>query len=249
MKRLLNSRCFGGHHEFNPVTVGQAFCGTSWCGGAFDGAHQACESRVLSGRVEQPGVRNKQGAEMSSIRETAEQFFDACETGKGWEGCQPIATPGATFSSQTGALEGIDTLQGYTDWMKGLFTPVPDGQLRGSVIRGRRCAKERGRLRRIPRNAHRRGWTGAADRKEGGGRLRLRHGFRRRSNPSHDEDLERRDQPEAVGMGVRSSAAHGMAPHEIGEFAREQLDRGNKGQHDPPRSAENPLPRHAARHA
>jgi len=24
---------------------------------------------------------------MSSIKESAEQFFDACETGKGWEGC------------------------------------------------------------------------------------------------------------------------------------------------------------------
>ena len=24
-------------------------------------------------------------------------------------------------------MEGIDTLQGYTDWMKGLLTPVPDG--------------------------------------------------------------------------------------------------------------------------
>jgi predicted ester cyclase len=32
------------------------------------------------------------------MKETAQQFFDACETGKGW----------------------------HTDWMKGLFTPVPD---------------------------------------------------------------------------------------------------------------------------
>ena len=26
-----------------------------------------------------------------------------------------------------GALAGIDTLEGYTEWMKGFFTPVPDG--------------------------------------------------------------------------------------------------------------------------
>ena len=64
---------------------------------------------------------------MSSIRETAEQFFDACETGKGWDGCQAYCHPDATFSAQAEALEGVETLQGYTDWMKGLLTPVPDG--------------------------------------------------------------------------------------------------------------------------
>lgn len=64
---------------------------------------------------------------MTSIRDTAEQFFDACETGKGWEGCKQYCHPSATFSAQAGALEGIDTLEGYTEWMKGLFTPVPDG--------------------------------------------------------------------------------------------------------------------------
>jgi len=64
---------------------------------------------------------------MSSIKETAEQFFDACETGKGWEGCEAYCHAGATFSAQAGALEGVDTLEGYTDWMKGLLTPVPDG--------------------------------------------------------------------------------------------------------------------------
>lgn len=64
---------------------------------------------------------------MSSIKETAEQFFDACETGKGWEACERYCHPGATFSSQTEALAAIDTLEGYTDWMKGLFTPIPDG--------------------------------------------------------------------------------------------------------------------------
>jgi steroid delta-isomerase-like uncharacterized protein len=63
---------------------------------------------------------------MSAIRETAEQFFDACETGKGWDACQAYCHAGATFSSQTGALQGIDTVEAYADWMKGLFTPMPD---------------------------------------------------------------------------------------------------------------------------
>lgn len=64
---------------------------------------------------------------MSSIRDTALRFFDACETGKGWEGCAAFCVPDATFSSQAEALLGVDTLEAYTDWMKGLFTPVPDG--------------------------------------------------------------------------------------------------------------------------
>jgi steroid delta-isomerase-like uncharacterized protein len=64
---------------------------------------------------------------MSSIRDTAQKFFDACETGKGWDGCQAYCRPDATFSAQAAALDSIDTLEGYTDWMKGLLTPVPDG--------------------------------------------------------------------------------------------------------------------------
>lgn len=63
---------------------------------------------------------------MSSIKQTAEQFFDACETGKGWEACKRHCHPQATFSAQADALAGVETLEGYTDWMKGLFTPVPD---------------------------------------------------------------------------------------------------------------------------
>ena len=65
---------------------------------------------------------------MTSIRKMAEHFFDACETGKGWESCRQYCHPNATFSAQADALKGIDTLEGYTEWMKGLFTPVPDGQ-------------------------------------------------------------------------------------------------------------------------
>ena len=65
---------------------------------------------------------------MSSMKETAWKFFDACETGQGWQGCQQYCRPDATFSAQVGALADIHTLQAYTDWMKGLLTPIPDGQ-------------------------------------------------------------------------------------------------------------------------
>ena len=64
---------------------------------------------------------------MSAILEQARLFFEACETGKGWEGCKAYCQPDATFSAQAGALDGINTLEGYSDWMKGLLTPLPDG--------------------------------------------------------------------------------------------------------------------------
>ena len=65
---------------------------------------------------------------MSNILEQAKLFFEACETGRGWEGCRDYCRPGATFSAQAGALSGIDTLEGYTEWMKNLLTPIPDGR-------------------------------------------------------------------------------------------------------------------------
>lgn len=65
---------------------------------------------------------------MGAMKDRAEQFFDACETGKGWEACKEFCHPEATFSAQAGALADVKTLEGYTEWMKGLFTPVPDGR-------------------------------------------------------------------------------------------------------------------------
>lgn len=64
---------------------------------------------------------------MTSIKDTAERFFDACETGKGWEGCRQFCQSEATFSAQVDALQGVDTVEAYTDWMKGLLAICPDG--------------------------------------------------------------------------------------------------------------------------
>ena len=63
---------------------------------------------------------------MSDNLGIAKEFFEACETGKGWETCQAYCQPTATFSAQTGALAEIETLEGYCDWMRDLFTPIPD---------------------------------------------------------------------------------------------------------------------------
>ncbi|MEJ2257754.1 MAG: nuclear transport factor 2 family protein [Woeseiaceae bacterium] len=64
---------------------------------------------------------------MSMILNPARDFFEACETGKGWEACSPYCHSDATFSSQTDALADISTLEGYCEWMKDLFSPIPDG--------------------------------------------------------------------------------------------------------------------------
>ena len=64
---------------------------------------------------------------MSQMRDTAMSFFDACETGRGWEACSAYCHGDATFSAQAGALADVDTLEAYTEWMKGLLGPVPDG--------------------------------------------------------------------------------------------------------------------------
>ncbi|WNC71927.1 ester cyclase [Thalassotalea psychrophila] len=64
---------------------------------------------------------------MSHNLEQAKLFFDACETGKGWEVCKAYCHEGATFSAQAAALADIENLEGYTEWMKGLLTPIPDG--------------------------------------------------------------------------------------------------------------------------
>ena len=65
---------------------------------------------------------------MMAITDTARQFFDACETGKGWTVCQAWCHDGATFACQSDALADTTTLQGYTEWMTGLLGPLPDGR-------------------------------------------------------------------------------------------------------------------------
>ncbi len=62
---------------------------------------------------------------MASITSTAEQFFDACETGKGWETCSAYCAPDATFSAQAEPLLALKTLAQYTEWMKNLMTVLP----------------------------------------------------------------------------------------------------------------------------
>lgn len=65
---------------------------------------------------------------MSTITNIAKSFFHACETGGGWEACKAYCAPNAIFSAQADALAKVETLQEYTDWMKGLLAFVPNGR-------------------------------------------------------------------------------------------------------------------------
>lgn len=64
---------------------------------------------------------------MSNLLQSAREFFEVCETGKGWEVCRDFCQPDASFSCQCDALAEITTLEGYTEWTKGILTPIPDG--------------------------------------------------------------------------------------------------------------------------
>jgi hypothetical protein len=115
-----------------------------------------------------------------AMKETARAFFDACQTGKGWAGCEQYCHPDATFSSQTGALAGVTTLQQYTDWMKGLYGPCPDASYE---VRSFAVDDERKNVAGygVFRATHTRpGRFRAADRQEGRSRLRVCEAVRRK---------------------------------------------------------------------
>jgi predicted ester cyclase len=61
-----------------------------------------------------------------SLTQAAMDFFDACETGKGWAGCRSWCHDDASFACQADALADVATVEGYVEWVKGLFGPIPD---------------------------------------------------------------------------------------------------------------------------
>ena len=64
---------------------------------------------------------------MAENMEQAQAFFDACESGRGWDACKSYCTENASFSSQAGPLAEMSTLEEYVEWMKGLLTLLEDG--------------------------------------------------------------------------------------------------------------------------
>lgn len=64
---------------------------------------------------------------MTNVKDITTYFFDACETGKGWDVCRQYCHDDAGFTAQADTLKDITTLQAYTEWMKSMFTPMPNG--------------------------------------------------------------------------------------------------------------------------
>ena len=126
---------------------------------------------------------------MSAIRDTAEKFFDACETGKGWDGCKQYCRSDATFSAQADALTGIGTVEGYTNWMKGMFSPLPDAQYE---VRSFAVDEQRNNVAAfgVFRGTNTGPGPVPANRQARRSRLRVRDGFRERPNQARHEDLE-----------------------------------------------------------
>ena len=66
--------------------------------------------------------------ETASITDTAMAFFDAVDTGQGWDACSAYCRSDATFAAQAEPLAEIKTLADYAEWMKGMMSVVPDGR-------------------------------------------------------------------------------------------------------------------------
>ena len=66
--------------------------------------------------------------ETASMTETGRAFFDAVDTGQGWEACSAYCHPDATFAAQAEPLAEIQTLADYAEWMKGMMSVMPDGR-------------------------------------------------------------------------------------------------------------------------
>jgi predicted ester cyclase len=64
---------------------------------------------------------------MNPITKVAERFFEACETGEGWEQYKEYCLPNATFSAQAEPLAAMNRLEDYCAWTRDLLVFIPNG--------------------------------------------------------------------------------------------------------------------------
>ena len=57
----------------------------------------------------------------------AKQFFEACEAGEGWDGCQEFVADEAVFAAQSEPIVDIKTVKGYAEWMKQMGVECESG--------------------------------------------------------------------------------------------------------------------------
>lgn len=62
-----------------------------------------------------------------NLFKNAAEFFNACESLKGWDICKEYVADNATFFAQCEPLTEIKTVKDYVDWMTGFGTIAPDG--------------------------------------------------------------------------------------------------------------------------
>lgn len=63
-----------------------------------------------------------------AMTDTARAFFEACETGGGWDACSAFCHQDAGFDAQAEPLAEVRTVREYAEWMKGLLGFMPDGR-------------------------------------------------------------------------------------------------------------------------
>lgn len=66
--------------------------------------------------------------DMSERLERARAFFDAVETGKGWEVCREWCHDDAAFTAQAASLAEVTTVEVYAGWMQHLYETMPDAR-------------------------------------------------------------------------------------------------------------------------
>jgi hypothetical protein len=59
--------------------------------------------------------------------ENATKFFHACESLKGWDGCQQYVEEGAVFSAQSEPLVDIHHVKDYSNWMAAFGSTTTKG--------------------------------------------------------------------------------------------------------------------------
>ncbi|MEH2506619.1 putative ester cyclase [Bradyrhizobium sp. AZCC 1578] len=145
---------------------------------------------------------------MASITAIANDFFAACETGKGWEICKAYCAPNATFAAQAEPLADIKTLAEYADWMTGVTTAMPDSSYE---VKSFATDTERSNVAAyaIFSGTH----TGPGGPCEPTGkknhfRLRLRDAIHRRQDQPRDEDLAFWHGFKATWLGLRGQRSN-----------------------------------------
>src|SRR5215467_1563238 len=136
-----------------------------------------------------------------SITDVAEAFFDACETGKGWEVCGAYCTPNATFSAQAEPLLDVKTLAQYTDWMKGMLTVLPDARYEVKSF-ATDSARNSVVAYGVFWDAYRPGWASSSDWPRDQHGLCVRNAVRRRQDRPYDQNMERWYSAQGSWLGI-----------------------------------------------